>query len=95
MQQLNLGAKKLLKKILNEQSEIDDLYLNGRMITSEEAYWRIMEFPIIEILPSTEVLPVHLPKEKYVETTGLNEYKDLKNAVSNLTCCVWVCGKIY
>ena len=64
------------KGVIHENNEIE-LFLNGRMISAEEAYWKIMEFPIVEIRPPTEPLPVHLPGKNTINTNIL--YKIYKS----------------
>ena len=59
--------KALENKIISEDNEIE-LLLNGRIIGSEEAFWKLMEFPIIEMSPPTEILPIHLPGKNFINT---------------------------
>ena len=48
------------------------MYLNGRIIGLEEAYWKLMGFPVINIEPATEKIPVHLPEQNLLDTNILN-----------------------
>ena len=41
-------------------------FLNAQYISSSEAYWRIYEFPIQDLYPSVEKLPIHLENEQSV-----------------------------
>ena len=49
--------------IRNPGDNLDEIreYRNARYVGSNEATWRILEFPIHENFPSVLVLPIHLP----------------------------------
>ena len=67
--------KAIEEKNFNPNNEIE-LYLCGRWISSEEAFWKIMGFPLVDISPPTEILPVHLPGSNYMNTDNLNNIKN-------------------
>eukprot|EP00978_Attheya_sp_CCMP212_P006245 scaffold14163_cov51-Attheya_sp.AAC.3 len=45
--------------IVNEDDEVD-LYLNGSYKSSHQCFWRIQNFNIVTLNPTTELLPLHL-----------------------------------
>ena len=49
----------------NENDEITR-FITRRYVSSCEAYWRIMEFPIVMITPAVLQLPLHLEHEQPV-----------------------------
>ena len=69
--------------IVNEENEID-LYLSGRIVTSEEGFWRLMGFPLIEISPSSELLPVILQDEQYVTIHENESTENLKDRIEEM-----------
>ena len=60
---VNKGSDKSTFVIRNPGDNLDEIreYRNARYVGSNEATWRILEFPIHENFPSVLVLPIHLP----------------------------------
>lgn len=50
------------------QADLDEIqeYLDGRYLSSGEAAWKILSFPIHWNFPSVEMLPIHLPGQQTV-----------------------------
>ena len=81
---LKLSQQKAINdKIICDDNEIE-LYLSGRIITAEEAYWRIMQFPIVEISPPSEQLPVILPGEQQIILEGKQTEETLRDKLEKI-----------
>ena len=56
----------------NENDEIS-MYLTKRYVSSCSAFWRIAEYPVVEISPSVQELKLHLEDEQSVTYEATRE----------------------
>ena len=47
--------------VVNKKSDAIDRHLDGRRMSSGEAAWRLMGFPLFFCSVAVEILPIHLP----------------------------------
>ena len=81
---VNKGSDKSTFVIRNPGDNLDEIreYRNARYVGSNEATWRILDFPIHENFPSVLVLPIHLPNCQQI-IYDPNHPFDLNNAPSS------------
>jgi hypothetical protein len=63
-------------------------YLDSRYISSNEAAWRILEFPMHLEWPSVYRLPVHLPNEQMVVYNPEDDAQDVLNRAATKETCL-------
>ena len=74
------GSDRVTVKLANgEEKDISNdeiqCYVDARYMSASEAYWRLYEFPIQQMKPSVQKLPLHLEDEQVVlfQTADLNK----------------------
>lgn len=75
---VNKGSDQAAFALENERDEVK-LYESGRYISSSEAVWRILAFPIHERYPTVFHLAVHLENGQRVYFTSSNLAEKLRN----------------
>ena len=69
-------------------------YLMGRYISSNEALWRILDFPIHELHPMVMHLAAHLKNDQHLYFTDENLYQKVPNPPSTtLTALFSLCQR--
>jgi hypothetical protein len=72
MDYLFKGGDRIVAGITLDNHQLDEIkqFVDSRYVSSTEAHWRLMEFPLRLQKPACEVLPVHLPGENYIQFTA-------------------------
>ncbi|XP_068994247.1 uncharacterized protein [Neodiprion pinetum] len=75
---INKGSDQATFSVRNDHDEVEN-YLNGRYISTSEAVWRLLEFPIHDRHPTVVHLAVHLENGQRVYFSAEN----MQNIVEN------------